>query len=590
MARLFLSLAITILVSSICSVASETLIVTLKNSSLTEKFVKEGASPVFPAATLSRKVLPDVMSVEAVTAADLLTRHVLIECSSNVQDKIYELLHSPGVESARVLHKYHIKVEATTNDSLSDKQYGLQVVQAKKAWTLATGRGVVVGILDTGFDWDHPDLVSQVRVNPLEDANKNGTFEAWPSTIQRGGIFGDLDGVDDDGNGFVDDVIGFDFVDQSVRNIGDDQTRDPIPFDEQGHGTSVAGVIAATANNSIGIAGLAYNAKIVALRAFDATGNGEEDDIAAALVYAALNGVKIVNMSFGDGVDSPVLRDAIEFARQMGCILVASAGNTGVVSRQFPAGYDGVLVVASTNENDLRSPFSSTGSLVDISAPGERIVTTAINSRYRTVSGTSFSAPLAAACAALMLERFPAANASEIVSTLTENTNDLGMDGWDAEYGNGRLDVFAAVSSTALSDVSISHPHNEQRFDVQRQGSIEIVGTTISPLAVGYALYWGRGAEPQIWNKFAEGDSRYRSTLGVLNTQTFVTGDYVIRLIVSRRDSRTIEERKRIFISNQDTLSFIEAKIESAWMDDLKGAVLTVETSRPTYCSVLVTT
>ncbi|NQW30699.1 MAG: S8 family serine peptidase [Ignavibacteria bacterium] len=586
MKRIFVIVFLFLICTTQRNLATETLIVTLKSSNSVAAFVKNGAQAVIAPEAISNSKLPTVQTVQLTAALSKLKRHVVIDCSNNVNQQIVDLLTDSRVESVKRNHKFKIDADEITNDSLSVKQYGLRIVNAAKAWKIATGVGSVVGVLDTGFDWDHPDLVSQVRVGMAEDVNKNGTFEAWPSTVQIGGKDGDLDGIDNDGNGFVDDVIGYDFVDQSVRNLGDDRDRDPIPFDEQGHGTSVAGVIAATANNTIGMAGLAYNARLVALRAFDATGNGEEDDIATALVYAAMNGVQIINMSFGDGVDSPVLRDAVEFARQMGCVLIASAGNTGVVSRQFPAGYDGVLVVASTNEDDVRSPFSSTGSIVNMCAPGERIVTTAINSRYRTVSGTSFSAPLTAAVAALLLEKFPAATASEITSTILENTVDLGVVGWDSDYGVGRLDAFNLVSAIGLSDVFLSRPINEEQVNVKKNSILQVEGSTLSTMSVGYELFWGRGLEPVQWNKFGEGGTKYKSTLGSVDLSAFNSGVYVIRLVVRRLDSRTIEIRKRINVSNDDTLRILESKIETAWIDDLKTGVLTIETNQNTYCSV----
>ena len=175
-------------------------------------------------------------------------------------------------------------------------------------------------------------LVLQTRSK--EDINHNGLFDAWPSTVKKldahgDSVFGDLDGIDEDGNGFVDDVIGYNFVDQASLNYGTSQGRSAAPVDEHGHGTAVAGVMCAQKNNRLGISGIAPKCKLVALRAFDFSGNGEDDDIAAAIVYAADNNVRILNLSFGDVYPSMLQRDAIRYATSKGVLVFASSGNAG---------------------------------------------------------------------------------------------------------------------------------------------------------------------------------------------------------------------------------------------------------------------
>ena len=343
-----------------------------------------------------------------------LQRYLHIEVDDGM--RLDSLKQISGVEAVWLrqkfqLHEPVLAEEPISRDSLSASQYALEMIGARTAWKHASGKGVVVGVIDTGIDWDHEDLRDALAVSTKEDINNTGRFEPWPSDEERLGLTGDLNGIDDDDNGMTDDVIGADFVDQEYRNLGDDQTYDPVPFDEHGHGTLVAGVIAATKDNGKGIVGLAHQARLRAIRAFDATGSAEEDDIAAAIVYAALSKVHVLNMSFGDGVNSPLMQDAIDLARTQGCVLIASAGNSGKVSTQYPASYAGVVAVAATNSKDMRAPFSSTGPVVSLSAPGQAILTTSVNSRYRTVSGTSFSAPYVAAAAALLLEQNPTMNA-----------------------------------------------------------------------------------------------------------------------------------------------------------------------------------
>lgn len=498
------------------------------------------------------------------------------------------LADSTSIENITPLGTFKVHELSMSDDSLSASQYALPIVGASKAWPLATGKGILVGVLDTGLDWEHPDLRTQLSVNVQEDLNHNGTFEAWPSTQEYEGVFGDLDGIDNDGNGYADDVIGYDFVHQTIHNLGDDADPDGLPSDEQGHGTSVSGVIAATANNGIGIAGLAYGARIVVLRAFDATGNAEEDDIAAALVYAAANGINVVNMSFGDGVDSPVLRDAITFAAESGCVLVSSAGNSGLVSRQFPAGYDQVIAVGSTNSADRRSVFSSTGSLVDLVAPGEAIVTTAVGGRYRTVSGTSFSAPLVAASAAMLLEQRPSITAQQIQGILTETSIDLGLRGWDGEYGAGRLQVDAALRHLVETEVHIATPRNEQELVVRDGDSITVTGWAYASLFESLDVYIGRGVEPQSWTSVHHSNKAVvQGTICKVGSADLPSGDIVLRLVVNLKTGRWLESRRRLRIVTTDTLHITAAEVVPAWNADLRVGVVSIRTDRPTQLTLI---
>ncbi|MFN5378371.1 MAG: S8 family serine peptidase [Ignavibacteria bacterium] len=484
------------------------------------------------------------------------------------------------------LHDTILAEEPISRDSLSGSQYALELIGARNAWRYASGNGVIIGIIDTGIDWDHEDLRDALSISSKEDINKNGRFDPWPFDEERLGIAGDLNGIDDDDNGMTDDVIGADFVDQEFRNLGDDRTFDPVPFDEHGHGTLVAGVIAATKDNGKGIAGLAYDARLRAIRAFDATGSAEEDDIAAAIVYAASNKVNIINMSFGDGVNSPLMQDAIEYARIQGCILVASAGNSGQVSAQYPASYAGVIVVAATNSRDMRAPFSSIGPVVSLSAPGQAILTTSVNSRYRTVSGTSFSAPYVAAAAALLIEQNPDINADEVRGTLMASSKDLGAVGWDVLYGSGRLRSDAALEQMGLSRLAITAPVNEQEYaagvglPIKIHGSTHIVSFDRCEVAIGV------GVSPDVWNTF------FTTTSSVINDvicdvtrDSMSAGLYTLRVRVYTTDGRHHDAHVRIrIVSSQTGISSYEHV--AAWTRDRRTDVVTVGTNRPTLLTI----
>lgn len=567
---------------------SDEYIIRLAPSVSVSEFATFNARTFLPADAIIKQI-EMAQNQHQLDALRVISRYITVEISDDQQLRL--LMADKRIEEIdknRIVNLHQISL---TNDPRSNEQYALSRIGANAAWQKATGTGIVVGILDTGVDWDHEELRNQLAARKGEDLNANGRFEPWDYRQQADGIYGDLDGIDNDDNGYVDDVIGYDFVDQSVRNIGDDRDRDAIPFDEQGHGTSVAGVIAAQANNELGVAGLAYDARIAVLRAFDATGNAEEDDVAAALVYAALNRIPVVNMSFGDAVNSPVLRDAIRFASAQGCVLVASSGNTGTSSRQFPASYDGVIAVGATNSSDDRAAFSSTGSILSVAAPGEAIVTTRAGGGYRTVNGTSFSAPYVSAAAALLIQQRGPVGPREVKTMLMESSTDLGIRGWDGEFGAGRLQADVLLSLPSESLVDIKRPLNESEFDVSANSTLEVFGSTQALLFDAYTISVGQGVEPAMWVSVLTSDtSILNGTLASIPASAFVTGDNVVRLTVALKDGRSIEVRKRVQVTNGNSLTILEAAAERAWFDDKRVVSLYVVTSRPTALKAITTT
>ena len=197
-------------------------------------------------------------------------------------------------------------------------------ISAVKAWDLETGdHEMVIAVIDSGVAYDHPDLTNNVWINTDEVPNN---------------------GVDDDENGFIDDTIGWDFVDApTLPAPGDYLTRDNDPSDEMGHGTAMAGICAATIDNDIGIAGIAPECPVMILRAGNSNGFLQEDDVASALLYALDNGARVANMSFGDTQASPMLEDAVDYVANGGLVLIAAAGNNGLPIANFPAAFGPVL-------------------------------------------------------------------------------------------------------------------------------------------------------------------------------------------------------------------------------------------------------
>lgn len=271
--------------------------------------------------------------------------------------------------------------------------WNLNSVAAPEAWAAGyTGQGILVAVVDTGVDLDHPDLVSRLYVNPGEIPGN---------------------GVDDDGNGFIDDVSGYDFAD-----------RDGRPDDTNGHGTHVAGTIAA-ANNGFGVTGVAPQATILPVRVLGDEGSGSTLDVAAGIRYAADMGAHVINLSLGGGY-SRAIASAVQYAEALGSFIVAAAGNESAAVPSYPArlsqAYDNVLSVGAFNSSGRIAGFSndvgdSGGTQID--APGVNIRSTVPGGRYANLSGTSMATPHVAGVAALALSANPNLTPSQLRDLLT---------------------------------------------------------------------------------------------------------------------------------------------------------------------------
>lgn len=275
------------------------------------------------------------------------------------------------------------------NDSLFSQQDGLIRTAAERAWNTVTGsRSVIVATTDSGISASHPDLINQLWINSSETPGN---------------------GIDDDGNGYVDDLNGWDFV-----------TQDNDPSDLNRHGTHVSGIIGAQGNNGLGISGMNWNVSLLTARFLDAQGSGTTDAGADAIIYAATNGARLINASWGGGPASNVLRDAITFAYQRGALFIAAAGNdsrNNDSTPSYPASYDlpGVISVASSAANGSLSSFSNFGrTSVHLAAPGTDILSTLLGGQYGRLSGTSMAAPMISGAGALILSQAPGLTALEL--------------------------------------------------------------------------------------------------------------------------------------------------------------------------------
>lgn len=288
---------------------------------------------------------------------------------------------------------------------------------APQAWDITGGDpSVVVAVIDSGVDTQHPDLVNRFFQHPGELA---------------------ANGLDDDGNGFVDDVLGYDFAAGSGNVTA-----------SYYHGTAVAGVVAAAGGDGIGVAGLAgggsggQGCRLMALSigAFSPQGSLLDD----AIVYAADNGARVISLSLTIG-GSSAINAAIDYARDVkGVFIACASGNNGSFVG-YPASHPSVVAVGSSNRYDGLSSFSNGGQGLDLVAPGEEILMTTLGGGWASNSGTSFAAPQVSALAALLLSFNPALTATELKTLMISSARDLGAPGWNAGTGYGRVDALAAL-------------------------------------------------------------------------------------------------------------------------------------------------
>ncbi len=310
---------------------------------------------------------------------------------------IDRLRRRPDVEHAQPNYVY--RALFTPNDPYFGQQWNLPAVHAPEAWDVTQGAGVRVAVVDTGVDCGHPDLSGQCAAQ----VNYVGGFQ-----------------------------------------------------DDNGHGTHVAGIIAALTNNGVGVAGVASGVKLVALKVLDQNGEGTTATAAAAIVDAVrLYGAKVINLSFGGprdpGGPDAVLQAAIDEAYARGAVVVAAAGNCNPSCTTIidPAAMDHVLAVAAVNNNRERASFSNYGSYIDLAAPGENILSTSPRCGYRFMSGTSMAAPHVSAVAALVLSLRPDLGPDAVATILFQTADDLGAPGRDPCYGYGLVNAYRAVRAVA---------------------------------------------------------------------------------------------------------------------------------------------
>ena len=316
------------------------------------------------------------------------------------------------------------------SDSTKTTQSYLKLIQAYSGWAVEKGdSNIVIGILDTGFRPTHSELKTQIKYN-YDDP---------------------VDGIDNDGDGYTDNFAGWDFADK------DNNTIDDSPY--VGHGTSVAGVAAAAADNGNGLAGIGFRTKFLPLKIFPSKSNGHFGGY-EAIVYAADKGCSVINLSWGGEGFSQYEQDIINYAvLNRDVVIVASGGNTNANLDIYPASYDNVLSVGGTDGKDVKFRDYTYSYKIDLTAPSVNIYTASFSNdnAYGGFNGTSAASPIVAGAAALVRSRFPYLNAQQVIERLRVTSDDIytlpGNEAYKEMLGKGRLNVKRALKETAIKSV-----------------------------------------------------------------------------------------------------------------------------------------
>ncbi|UCE78852.1 MAG: S8 family serine peptidase [Nitrospiraceae bacterium] len=471
--------------------------------------------------------------------------HIKLPEGTSVPDAIRAYLDDPDVEYAE---PNYIRNSSMTipNDPLFPQQWSLRntaVIGADigitGAWDVHTGNGTaVIAVLDTGMDYDHPDLVDNIWINTDEVPGNN---------------------IDDDGNGFVDDWRGWDFVRCAQFNPDgiciSPKLQDNDPMDDNGHGTHVSGIAGAVGNNNIGIAGINWKIQLMPLKILNADGAGTVADEIEAVQYAVSKNVQIINMSFSGTLFSRAELDAIDFARSAGVLVISAAANGGADSigdnndlmPRYPANYNlnNIISVAATNSNDEIAPFSNFGpSSVHVAAPGVFILSTSpfsLNpSGYTSLTGTSMSVAHVSGLAGLLTSFYPDFTFSQIRGMVLRYVDVL-MSLQGLVITNGRINAEKALSSLqAPSDLTAALQDSNALISSQAVNGINISWRDNATGEDGYAVDRKTEGDPYVRIATIAADSREYSDNTVFDGNRYMFRVKTFSLLPNPPDAQNI--------------------------------------------------
>jgi thermitase len=360
-----------------------------------------------PIAHLSEQAVQTVFAAHGASQVDSIPQidvRVLQLRTANRDRVLQALQHNPNIEFAEL--NSIAAPSATTNDPyvVSGTEWHLAKIQALQAWDISIGTNAIVAICDTGVDPTQPDLVGKL-------------------------------------------LPGYNFYANNTNTS-----------DDLGHGTEVAGTAAAQGNNGIGVAGVAWNALILRIKISAPDGSASYSNIANAFTYAVDHGARVINISFAGSSSSSTLQSAADYVWNHNGVIFAAGGNAGTSAPQYPAACKGVIAVSATESDDTLATWSSYGSDISLSAPGDYILTTLMGGGYAGAGGTSFSSPVAAGCAALLVGYNPQLTNSGIVNLLENNCDDLGAAGYDIYFGYGRVNAYRTLLAAGAPSLDTTPP------------------------------------------------------------------------------------------------------------------------------------
>ena len=361
----------------------------------------------------------------------------------NVSSVSREFSQDPNIEYAEPIPINYLLEEP--NDPLYVQQWYLPKIQAELAWDIHKGEDgdslIILSITDTGCRYLHPDIAQNIWNNLGEDFDGDGKTFGWNGSEW---VFdpGDINNIDDDGNGFVDDFIGWNF-----------DNNDKYPVDGYGHGTLVSGIAGATTNNNLGVASISYNLKIMPVKALDDQGSGINSSAYNSLIYSAENGANVINCSWGGWPYSEANREVIEYVNGLGSIIVAAAGNANSSEPLYPACYPYVIGVAAIDNQNIKTPYSTYGAGIDVSAPGPQtfqpFVSLGLNDGYANANaGTSFSSPIVTGLVGLIKSLHPTWTKDQIIQQLLYTTENINLinPGYEYLLGTGEINAYHSLA------------------------------------------------------------------------------------------------------------------------------------------------
>jgi serine protease len=460
---------------------------------------------------------------------------------TQVESFIRDIASNPLVEYAEKVPL--MKCDYIPNDpnffggATNANNWHLIQIGAMNAWNVYNGTSngsstITVAVVDNAIQYTHTDLTTNIWVNPGEIA---GNF------------------IDDDGNGYVDDVRGYD--------VGDnDNVVSPLN-NSWSHGTHCSGIVAARTDNTVGIAAIGFNLKIMPVKATaNSAGSTVVSNGYGGIIYAARSEAKVISCSWG-GTGSAVSDQAVvDYAWNRGCIVIAAAGNSGNNTNHYPGAYNNVYCVASTNSSDVKSSFSNYGTWVDISAPGDNIYSTVPSNAYQAQSGTSMATPMVAGLAGLMLAKNPYMTPTAVLNCIssTAASSIYTISGNSAYVSGNQLGAGRINAASAMNCASVA-PGSPPIADFLSNKQITCPGNPIN--FYDLSLYY-----PTAWSWSFQSGSPATSTSSVPVVTWTAAGTYSVSLTATNAfGNGSITKTAYITISNPGTLPLVEGFQGATW-------------------------